>query len=464
MRFGHGDVKGWRRAVLGAAALLLGAASPADAATMIRDAEIEETIARIADPIFEAARLDREAIDVYLLRDDKLNAFVAGGQNLFLNTGLLIRSESADQLAGVIAHETGHIAGGHLSRAVAARERATVESLLGAVLGVVAAAAGAPQVGTAILAGGATVAQRGVLSFSRTQEQAADQAAVGLLAATGRSPEGLLGFMQILDGQNLRLAADGNPFLRSHPLTRDRVAFLEQQAKASPYPAEAPDRGLAEAHARMVAKLDGFLAEPNAALRRHQGDGLPARYARAVAHYRLSQVDKALALLDQLSAERPTDPWFRELRGQILFESGKLAEAEAPYREALRLRPGSALMRLGLARTLMERGGDARLAEAAALLKEVVRVEPRNAGAWRFLGVAQGQLGAEDEAALSLTEHSVLAGRKDDAELHLRRAQAAIEPADPGWVRVQDLTRAVAEMREDEPPPPPRGARPQRRF
>lgn len=444
------------------AAVLLLAAGRAGAATLIRDAEIEETIARLARPIFDAARLDTESVDVYIVRDDRLNAFVAGGQNLFLNTGLLIRSESAEQVAGVIAHEAGHIAGGHLSRAVAARERATYETLIGALLGAAAAVAGAPQVGAAVLAGGATVAQRGILAFSRGQEQAADQAAISFLAASGRSPRGLLEFLRILDNQNLRISnSDSNAFLRSHPLTRERVTYLEQQVEASRFRDDRPDPAAAEAHARMVAKLDAFLAEPGTVLRRYKGEGLADRYAQSVAYFRLSQLDRALSLLDGLAKERPNDPWFRELQGQILFESGRIAESEAPYREALRLRPDAPLIRVGLARALMERGGEGRgrnaqLQEAAALLKEAVRVEPRNAGAWRFLGVAQGQLGREGEASLALAEHAVLTREKADAELHLRRAKALIKPSDPGWVHVQDLLRTVEEM-EEPPPEPPTG-------
>lgn len=456
MRLAHRAVTAW--ALLIGLAALVAAASPAGAATVIRDAEIEETIGRIAIPILTAAGLDPESVDITILRDQQLNAFVAGGQNLFLNTGLLTRAESPDQLAGVIAHEAGHLAGGHLSRAVAARERATVQSLLGAVLGAAAAVAGAPQVGTAIMAGGATVAQRGVLAFSRSQEQAADQAAVTYLAATGRSPEGLVEFFQILENQNLRITAGGNAFLRTHPLTRERMAFLEDRVASSPYKGRQPDPGLMDAHRRMVAKLDAFLAEPSATLRRYAGDGLVDRYARSVAYFRLADVSRSLKELDRLTADRPDDPWFHELKGQVLFESGKVAEAEAPYRAALRLRPDMPLLRVGLARSLIEQGGKQRLAEAAALLKEAVRLEPDSAGTWRFLGIAQGQLGQEGEASLALAEAAVLMGNKPDAELHLRRARNLLAPSDPARVRVEDLTRVVEEM--EDPEPRPRGRRP----
>ena len=207
----------------------------------------------------------------------------------------------------------------------------------------------------------------------------------------------------------------------------------------------------------MVAKLDAFLAEPNATLRRYDGDRLVDRYARSVAYYRLADVDRSVKELDQLIAARPNDPWFEELKGQVLFESGKIAAAEDPYRAAVRLRPEVPLLRVGLARTLMEQGGKPKLQEAAALLKEAVRLDPDSAGAWRFLGVTQGQLGQEGEASLSLAEWAVLSGNKQDAELHLRRAKGLLDPSDPARMRVEDLTRVVEDM--DDPEPGPRQRR-----
>jgi predicted Zn-dependent protease len=424
-------------------------ASPAGAVSLIRDAETESILRRIADPIFTAAKLDPESIDIYIINDPKLNAFVAGGQNLFINTGLILQAEKPEELAGVIAHETGHIAGGHLSRSLDAQANAGASSIVGALLGAAAAVAGAPQLGTAIMAGGATVAQRGFLKFSRNQEQTADQAAVTYLKALKASPEGLLEFFEVLEKQNLRISSDGSEYLRTHPLTRDRITFLEQQVEASPYREVKPKPALVEAHARAVAKLDGFLSNPAQVLNRRQGDSLPDRYARAVAYYRLPDLEKALGLVDGLIAEHPQDPYFHELKGQMLFENGRVADAIPPYRQAVRYRPDSALLRLGLARALLEDGRDEDLGEAAALLQEVVRIEPTNAMAWRSLGIAEGRRGREGPATLALAEQAVLLGNRKDADLYVRRAQQAIEPSDPSWFRLQDLARAVEEM---EPP------------
>jgi predicted Zn-dependent protease len=450
MRRKRGNLTGCERLLLVAA--LLCCAVPALAASLIRDAEIEAVIDEIAKPIFSTARLDPESVDVYILNDPKLNAFVAGGQNLFVNTGLLLRTSGPEQLAGVIAHETGHIAGGHLSRTLQAQQNAGISTIAGALLGAAAAVAGAPELGTAIMAGGATVGQRGFLKFSRTQEQSADQAAVTYLGSLQMSPEGLLEFFHVLETQNLRISADGSEYLRTHPLTRDRITFLEQQVAQSPYRDATPAPALVASYERLVAKLDGFLSNPAQVLQRRTSDSMPDRYARAVAYYRLPDLPKSLGLVDGLIAEFPTDPYFHELKGQILFENGRIKESIEPNREALRHRPDSALLRFGLARSLLESGSETDLEEAGALLRDVVRVEPRNAGAWRFLGIAEGRLGREGPSALALAEQAVLVGNRKDGELYVHRAEQFIKPDDPNWFRLQDLSRSVEEIEE-----PPRG-------
>ena len=413
---------------------------------MIRDEEVERTLKAVADPIFAAAGLDPETVRIYMIADPRLNAFVAGGQNLFLNTGLLIRSEDLAQIAGVIAHETGHIAGGHLTRLSAAGDRAAAEALIGALLGAAAAVAGAPQLGTAIIAGGATIAERNFLSFSRGQEQAADQAAITYLAAADRSPEGLLAFFRILESQNLRINIDSNEFLRTHPLTRNRIAFLENQVAQSPLsgrPEIAVDR---DRHVRMVAKLDGFLSEKAQVMRRWDGDGIGDRYARAIAHYRSAEIDLAVSMVDELLVELPGDPWFLELKGQMLFESGRVGEAVEPYRGALAAASDSALLHLGLARALMESSED--FAEPIELLEQGTRIEPRNPTIWRFLGLALGRSGEEGRASLALAEHAVLTRNRENANLYLSRARKRIEPGGEDWLQLLDLELAAGEIED----------------
>ncbi len=359
---------------------------------LIRDAEIEATLRRLSAPIFEAAGLGADEVKIYIVNDDALNAFVAGGMNLFLNTGLIMRSENPSQLIGVIAHEAGHIAGGHLSRVPVAQKRAAAEMILATVLGAATAVIGAPALGTAIIAGGSTFAQGGLLRFSRSQEQAADQAGVSYLDRAGVPSSGLAEFFRILDNQNVLAVSRGNPFLQSHPLSRERMQFVEQHAAAR-QDLKTPPAWTA-AHAVMVAKLRAFLQDPSAVLRSYQNDdSLAGRYARAIAHYRLPDLQQALAEIDALSADYPDNPYFYELKGQMLFENGQVQAAIAPYRESVRLAPGSALLRIGLAQALIETGDPAALRDAAGQLEEALQREPTNAAAWRLLGIAQGRDG-----------------------------------------------------------------------
>lgn len=419
---------------------------PAAAQSLIRDAEIEADLRRIADPIFAAAGLDSGSVRVFVINDPSLNAFVAGGQNMFIHTGLITASRTPEQLAGVIAHETGHISGGHLSRLRDAVGQANTEAIIGALLGAAAIVAGAPQVGTAVMAGGATYAERNLLRFSRSQEQAADQAAIRYLAADQLPPTGLLEFFKILETQNLRINAEGPEYLRSHPLTRDRITFMAGEVERSPHQGQSYPPEVHTAHARMTAKLEGFLGDPMEVLGRRDGDAFADRYARAVAHFRRGDTDRALELVGTLRDELPDDPYLRELEGQILFESGRIADAVPAYRDALAGAPEAALIRFGLARALMETHEPAATSEAATHLREVARLEPENATAWRFLGIAEGRLGHDGRASLALAEHAVLTRKPDDAQLHLRRARQHVQPGDIEWLHLQDLEQAAERM------------------
>jgi predicted Zn-dependent protease len=433
--------------VLGTVLALLPYESPrAAGVSLIRDAEIEETLRQIAGPILEEAGIGRNAVQIYIVSDNQLNAFVAGGMNLFLNTGLLMRTEHAGQLAGVIAHEVGHISGGHLSRAGGAQRRAAAEMILATVLGAAAAVAGAPEVGTAIISGGQSYAQSNLMRFSRGQEQAADQAAVSYLARAGISAAGLAEFFRILENQNVLAVSRGNPYLQTHPLTRDRIRFVENQVAAEGGRFAESPAGWGSAHGRMVVKLQAFLLNPREVLQRYQADDtLLGRYAKTIALYRLPDLPAALEGIDALLAEHPEDPYFHELKGQMLFENGRIEDAIPPYRTAVELRPDAPLLRIGLAQALIETGAPEANAEATAHLEEAVAREQDNASAWRLLGIAQGRDGLEGISNLSLAEYALLIGKEDDARLYARRAEGKIEPSDPAWLRLQDVLRVIDE-------------------
>lgn len=436
------------RAALLAALLVgfIGTAQAQQRVGLVRDAEIETIIRTYATPIFEAAGLAPNDVDIHLVNDASLNAFVAGGLKLFLNTGLIQRTTEPGQLIGVIAHETGHIAGGHLVRVRDEMENASIQSVLAAVLGAAAAvASGEGGLGTAIAAGGTSMAMRNFLQYSRAQESAADHAALRFLDHTQWSSRGLVEFLGVLADQELLSSTMQDPYLRSHPITRERVASARDHVARSPYSDARFPEAFYGYHARMIAKLDGFLYAPATTLRKYPATdtSLAARYARAIAHYRAADLKQSVPEIDALIAENPTDPYFHELRGQMLFENGRAAEAMPSYERAAQLRPDSALIRLELSRVLIELGGSERFAAAERQLGEVVRMEPQNAGAWRLLGIAYGRNGDVPNASLALAESAMLRGAREEARFQAERARRTLPEGSPQWLRADDLKRAA---------------------
>ena len=437
--------------VLAAALSCAPAATQAQNISFIRDAEIEETIRVFATPIFQAAGLNPSAIKVHLVNDKTLNAFVAGGQQLFLNTGLLMRSTNADQVIGVISHETGHIAGGHLSRIQEAMRNSSAQSIVAFVIGAAAAiGTGRPDIGKAIIAGGSQVGTRSFLHYSRTQEGAADQAAVRFLDMSGISSRGLLQFMEILGDQELLSPKRQDPYVRSHPIALDRIEFLKAHVAQSPYSNTPVPPKLEVMHRRMRAKLYGFLDPVTVTLRRYKAtdNSLASRYARAVAHYRKPDLDKALPLIDGLIAQYPTDPYFHELKGQMLFENGRITEALEPYETATRLLPHAPLLRASLARVQLELGKPALLEPAIANLRAVLRTEKDSPFMWRQLAIAYGRNGQMGRSALALAEESMLKGDTAAARHHAARAQELLPRGSAGWLKAEDVLSA-AEKKEE---------------
>jgi predicted Zn-dependent protease len=413
--------------------------------SFIRDAEIEHTIRLFATPVFAAADLDAEAVKIYIVNDDHLNAFVAGGQRLFLHTGLLTRVQSPNQLIGVIAHETGHIAGGHLSRTHEALRNATAQTIVALLLGVAAAAAGSPEAAVALLQGGTHVAERSFLQYSRTQESSADQAALQFLDKTGHSPKGLIEFLQIIGSQEAMLYGRSDPYTRTHPLSNERILLLQQAAAASPL-RDKPDAPENSARLqRLQAKLTGYLQGVEGTLKTYplSDTGVPARYARAFAYYREADIENALREIEHLLASNPSDPYFHDFKGQILFEHGRIMDAIAPAQTAVKLAPAEPLLRLGLGQVLIATDDPGRIKDAIVQLEEAIRLEPDYAPAWAQLAVAYGRQNDIGMASLASAERFMLEGRKRDARGQAERALNLLPTGSPAAQRAQDIIDAA---------------------
>jgi predicted Zn-dependent protease len=422
----------------------------AQGAGLIRDTEIENTIRAYATPLLNAAGLEASAVKFHIVRDRKLNAFVAGGQRLFITTGLLQRSADAGQVIGVMAHEIGHIAGGHLVRLKGAMENAGTMVMISQILGIaVGVLAGDPAAGLAVGAGGLQVTERTLLKYSRTQERSADQAAVNMLEATGQSARGLQQFLGILADQELLVSSRQDPYVRTHPLTRDRIAFIRNHVSRSRFSNRATDPDIVRRHRRMLAKLAGFLDPPARTLRTYKADDntLLAHYARAIAFYRIADLASALPLIDGLIAEYPDDPYFYELKGQMLFENGRIEESLGPMRTATRMLPDAPLLRTALAHGQIELGRRDLLEPALRNLNHALRLDSLNPRAWRLSATAYGRDGRLGMAALSLAEYSTLVGRRADAREQAKRALKSLKQGTPAWQRAQDILRQARRRR-----------------
>ncbi|MGE0422569.1 MAG: M48 family metalloprotease [Reyranellaceae bacterium] len=428
--------------------MVLGAPATASAQrlVLVRDAEIENTIRILATPIFRAAGLDPAAIEVHLVQDSSINAFVASGQRIFLHTGLIMRTENAGQLIGVIAHETGHIKGAHLAKLQDAIRNATAEAIIEQILAGAAVVAGS-QVGRndsgyprdpRVMGGGSSTAMRNFLSYTRSQEQQADLAGVGFLERAGISPKGMLEFMRILQMQErLYVGAGGSSYMRTHPLSSERINYLEEQIAHSRVLNAGESPQFRELHARMVAKTLGYF-DPRRALAKYPASdhSIPARYGRAMALWRSGQTGASLTILDGLIRDYPRDPYIHELKGDILRDSQRVAESVASYQRAVTLLPSSTALRYQLAQAQVNAG---QFAPAVRNLDHVVLAEVRNVGAWDLMARAQAGLGNQGMTDLATAELFLLKGDRQAAIYKATAAERALPRGSPGWQRALDI-------------------------
>ena len=431
-----------------AAALVppLPAAAQGRAVSLIRDAEIEATIRAYADPVFKAAGLDAAAIKVHLVNDNRINAFVTPGMNMFINTGLLIRADTPNQVIGVIAHETGHISGGHLVRLSDEIRNATIQNILAMIAGIGAGVAtGNAGVGAGTMMMGQNIAQRNVLQYSRTQEASADQAGMKFLDATHQSSRGMLEFFEKLEGQEFLLSTNQDPYVQTHPLTRDRIDSVAQHVGKSPYSDAKDSPTLIEMHQRMLAKLKGFLWPLDQVMQAYPktDTSQPARYARAIALFRVSRLKESLILMDSLLQESPDDAFYLEQKGQILFQNGRLAEALPLYQRAVELKPREALLRQELGQVQLETEDQRYVKPAVANLEFAAGMQANDPDVWRLLAIAYGRDNQLAMSALAQAEEAMAAGQKKEARLQARRALKGLPSGSPGWQRANDIVGAA---------------------
>lgn len=427
------------RVLLACACLGCGVTRAAAGTSILRDAEIEGILTAFERPILQSAGIPEKDVRIHIVDDASVNAFVAGGMNIFVHTGLILETRTPLELMGVLAHETGHIAGAHLVGRRVASENASAQALLAMVLGTTAAVmSGNAEAGGAVVGGGQEMARRGYLSFSRSQESSADQAGLSYLRLAGLSASGLKDFLDRLQRNEGGLAGVEQDYLSTHPLTEDRMSAVAA-AVAAEKDLPAVPSVYGDMFARMKAKTMGYVY-PESALRLYASGGdLPSLYARAMALWRKKRIPESLALCDQLMARESWNPFFAELAGQILMEDGKVGEAIPLYRQAYEKSGGLSLIGVALAHALVESGQPDVLDEAIVLLERASSREYAMPELQRLFAVAYGRKGEEGLAVLHAAMGAALSGDVELARTQAQRASDLLPTGSPGWLKAQDL-------------------------
>lgn len=433
-----------------AVGVTLAVASPASAQNAIRDTEIEAIIHDWSAPVFTAMGLEPDEIEILLINDGDLNAFATRGRIMGLNTGLILRTDNPNQLLGVIAHEAGHIKNRHTLRD-GAQQAGMQPFLMTMALGALAIAAGAPEAGAVLIGNSQYFGTLSALRFMTHQEAEADNTAANALARAGESGRGLVSFFENFRSQEVFSEARRYPYFRSHPLSSARIENLRRLVAESPafdHP-DSPER-LAQ-HALVLAKIHAFMDPPTYTLRAYpeSNTSLSARYARAIAWYKDGQTDRALEAVDALIDGDTINPYFWELKGQILFEEGRPQEAVGAHARSVELMPDAPLLRINLGHALIETDDPARLDEAVLNLRRAVADEPDNSMGWRLLSQAYAAQGKEGEARLAAAEMYFAIGQEDQAVQFAMRARDYLERGTPDWVRATDIVLSTGASQDD---------------
>jgi predicted Zn-dependent protease len=420
---------------------------------VLRDAEAEQLLRDYTRPVLRAAGLEKQNIQVVIINESVFNAFVADGRRIFVNYGAMLQSETPNQIIGVLAHETGHLAGGHLAKIREQLAQAQTQMIIAMLLGagaMVAGARGGSSNNGLVNAGAAAVSapqeliRRNLLSYQRQQEENADRAGVKFLTASAQSARGMYETFRRFTNDSLFAAHGSDPYLQSHPMPAERVAALEELARSSPYWDKKDDAALQLRHDMVRAKISAFMERQDTVYRRYplSNDSLPSRYAHAIATYRHGDLRSALAQIDGLIQVQPNNPYFYELRGQALLEGGKPAEAIAPLRKAVQLSNNAPLIEMLLGQALVGTDNKAYTDEAIAILRAAVVRENEAPLGFAQLAMAYGRKGDYAEADLASAQAAFLRGDNKTARELASRAKTRFAVGTPGWVKADDIVSA----------------------
>lgn len=420
--------------------------------SFIRDDETEKFLQEVSKSIFKAAGLDPDSIKIVIVNDPAINAFVADGQKLFVHTGLILQAEDVSGLIGVIAHETGHIKGAHIIQKGQNVKEASIGSIAGYVLGVGSVLVGAPpEAGMAIGSAGQNIAARNFLSYSRDYENAADTVALNVLKKIGISPRGLIGILTQLQ-QKQKITGDiYDEYLLTHPVTEERINYVMNYIKQNPEVDKPTPAELEQKFKMVKAKIMGFLDTPERTRLHYNGqNGIDAAYARAIAFHKEAKFNDSMAIVEQLIAAKPSDPYFQELKAQFLFEKGDLEASALQYRKVLGMMGNSPLLRLKLAEALLTSKDKKKWEEAIGQLKAGLIQEPQNITLIEKLGIAYGKLGKICTSYTYLAESAIIAKNKPNARRYLVLAEGSPDKTPQDTVKLNDLKKELDRLLDKE--------------
>ncbi len=417
--------------------------------TLIRDAELEDTLRQFGDPIFVTAGLQPDAVSMYIVGDDMINSYVAGGQNIFIYTGLLLACDDPTMLLGVLAHETGHIAGGHLARGAEDLKDAAIGQIFGFVLGATVAAVGNSAAGMGVIAGTQNVIGRKVLSYSRSHEEGADQAALRYLDALHISASGMIEVFNVLNRNQLRSFGSPDPYLMTHPLSTTRIAYVREHVETSGIAPGQHPKSLDAPWVRLKAKLYAFLNIPPKTFARYPASdtSVAARMARAIAWYKMPDFEHANTEMSRLLKDYPKDAFLYDLNGQIQFEHGHVREALAAYKQASLLKPNSPLILTSLGQAQLAAG---EAAAAITSLTQATALDTTNAGTWQLLATAYDKQGNKGMSALAMAEQSLVEDKPAGALQQANLALKSLSGGSPSALRAEDIKRVAEDMKRKE--------------
>ncbi len=416
--------------------------------SVVRDAEIEALVRDYSAPILDAAGLGRSGIEIVLVGNNSFNAFVAG-RRIFINTGALVTAQTPNEIIGVIAHEAGHIAGGHQQRLREQMSRAQTIAVIASVLGAGAAVAGSltgssglGQSGMGIFAGGSEMARRSMLTYQRGEETTADRAAITYLERTGQSARGMLATFERFADDMALSGSRVDPYQLSHPMPRERIANLEELVRTSSFADRKDPSALQQRHDLMRAKIAAYTQGHQAAMRLFRDDprGVPALYADAIGTFLAGNSRDALKKIDALVRAQPGNAYFHEMRGEILMRANQPAEAAKAPAKAMSLdKSRSGIIQVAYGNALLQTGKPDQIRKAAVEIQAGLTRAKEYAAGYRYLAQAHAQLGDIAHADLATAEGHFYSGNYKDAKIFAARAQQKMAPGTPGALRAQDI-------------------------